>query len=124
MNVIMIGKKDAPEWVVLPYEDYVRMLAQVEELKDITDFDRITAAIDAGEETIPADVVYNWKENNTHPIKGWREYRGLTQAELAKAAGISTPYLAQIEGGTRKGSIATLQKVAQALRVSVNDLLE
>ena len=38
-----------------------------------------------------------------NPIKIWRTYRGLTQAELAQRAGISVPYLSQIENQKRTG---------------------
>jgi hypothetical protein len=62
-------------------------------LQDIRDYDVIKAAIERGEEElIPAEVVYA-KLDGDNPIKVWREYRGLTQQQLARAAGISTPYL-------------------------------
>lgn len=40
-----------------------------------------------------------------------RERRGLTQGAMAEAAGISRPYLAQIEGGTRIPSDDVVQRL-------------
>ena len=49
------------------------------------------------------------------PIKVRRNRRGLTQRELAEAAGIGAGYLAQIESGTRRGSPETLAAIERAL---------
>jgi transcriptional regulator with XRE-family HTH domain len=57
-------------------------------------------------------------------IKRLRKRRGLTQAALAKAAGVHRVYVAQIEGQTKVPSIATLEKLAKALGVKVGRLLE
>jgi transcriptional regulator with XRE-family HTH domain len=57
-------------------------------------------------------------------IKRFRERRGLTQAALARAAGVHRVYFAQIEGQTKVPSIATLEKIAKALGVKVGRLLE
>lgn len=48
----------------------------------------------------------------------------MTQAALAEAAGVHRIYIAQIEGGTKVPSIATLEKIAKALGVKVGRLLE
>ncbi|WP_454736907.1 helix-turn-helix domain-containing protein [Cupriavidus necator] len=50
-----------------------------------------------------------------HPVKAWRNYRRKTQDALAQAAGLSKPYLSQIENRTRAGSRDALQKLAKAL---------
>jgi XRE family transcriptional regulator of biofilm formation len=54
----------------------------------------------------------------------WREKKGLTQVALAKKAGITQAYLAQIESGERKNpSLDILQRLAKALRVPITKLL-
>ncbi|HVZ06986.1 helix-turn-helix domain-containing protein [Rhodopila sp.] len=53
----------------------------------------------------------------------WRKHRGLTQAELAVAAGLSQAFVAQIEGGEREGTVQALARIARALRVRIEDLL-
>jgi XRE family aerobic/anaerobic benzoate catabolism transcriptional regulator len=57
-------------------------------------------------------------------IRRLRRQRGLTQADLAKQARVSQPYLSQLEAGTYTNpSIAVLQRVARALNAPVTDLL-
>ncbi|GAM11038.1 putative HTH-type transcriptional regulator [Geobacter sp. OR-1] len=58
------------------------------------------------------------------PIKLWREYRSLTQQELAKKAAISKPYLSQIETGKRQGKVETLSAIARALDVPLDVLVD
>ena len=72
---------------------------------------------------IPATVA-NSILDGEQPVKVWREHRGLTQDTLAAKAGISKPYLCQIETRKRVGALKTLQAIAGALAVSVNDLQE
>jgi len=61
--------------------------------------------------------------DGTHPVKAWREHKGLTLQALADAAGVSKPYVSQIEGGKRAGTAATLRKLATALGVPPGALL-
>ena len=56
-----------------------------------------------------------------------REQRGLSRLSLRRLsdlAGISNPYLSQIERGLRKPSAEILQSIARALRISAETLYE
>ncbi len=53
-----------------------------------------------------------------------REAMNLTKAELARRAGVSAPYLSQIESGDRAPSEAVLRQLAGALDMKNIDLLE
>lgn len=124
MNVQVIERNGRPEWAVLPYEDYLRLFEQAEMLRDIQDYDRIKAAVESGEEEVlPAELVYALADGD-NPLRAWREYRRLTQQQLAEAAGISVPFLSQLETGKRKASMGVMAKLARTLRVAVDDLLE
>jgi DNA-binding XRE family transcriptional regulator len=57
------------------------------------------------------------------PLAFWRRRRGLTQAALAAAVGVSQPYLAQIETGARKGDVRLYARMAKALRLRIEDLV-
>jgi len=57
-------------------------------------------------------------------LKRLRLRRGLTQDALAKKVGLHRVYLAQIEARTKTPSLATLEKLAKALKVKVAELLE
>ena len=58
-------------------------------------------------------------------IKRLRAQRDMTQEELAKKAGVTQGYIAQLERGLRKNpSLPSLRKLARALGVPVTELLE
>ena len=73
------------------------------------------------EETIPMSMADRLCRENA--VKVWRTYRGITATELAAAADISNSQLSAIESGDSSGSVTTLQRIAEALEVSVDDLL-
>ena len=56
-------------------------------------------------------------------IKRERDRKGWTQEELARKVPIHRVYLAQIESAAKVPSIATLEKIAKALRVNIAKLL-
>jgi ribosome-binding protein aMBF1 (putative translation factor) len=70
------------------------------------------------QETVPAELV-NRLIAGDNAVKVWREHRGLSQRTLAARAGLNFAYLSQIETGARKGSIATMKKLAEALGVDL-----
>lgn len=72
-------------------------------------------------EGLPHSVVRAMIEG-VSPIKAIREYRGLTQAALAEAAGTSPAYLLRIERGERSAGKRLLVRLAAALNVDVDDL--
>lgn len=51
-------------------------------------------------------------------VKACRLSAGMTQAQLAEAADISTPFVANIESGQKMVSVLTLCALSSALRVS------
>ena len=55
-------------------------------------------------------------------IKQQREQAGKSVRQLAEAAGVSNPYLSQIERGLRKPSADILQQIAKGLRISAEAL--
>ena len=122
-NVQFILKEGQPEYAVLPYELYTQLVENAEMLQDIRDYDDAIARIQSGEEElIPAHVPYAIIDGE-NPVKVWREYRGLTQQQLAEAAGISAAYLSQIETGKREGKTAVLQAIARAMNLDLDDVV-
>lgn len=74
------------------------------------------------EEPVPAAMVKRMLAGE-RPIRVWREHRGLTLAALADRAGIARPYLSQIETGKRDGTARTMKKLADALALTVDDII-
>ncbi len=91
-------------------------------LQDIRDYDDAKRAIAQGEELVPAEVTYAILDG-ANPVRVWREHRGLTQQQLADAAGISTPYLSQVESGKRTGRPEVLSAIAAALHLTLDDIV-
>jgi len=59
-----------------------------------------------------------------HNVKHWRTQKQLSQMELCKTTGLSQPYLSQLEAGERKPSLATIERLADALAVPVSALFQ
>ena len=57
-------------------------------------------------------------------IREQRDLSRLSLRRLSDLAGISNPYLSQIERGLRKPSAEILQQIAKALRISAETLYE
>ncbi len=55
-------------------------------------------------------------------LREQRRNAQLSLRQLADAAGVSNPYLSQIERGLRKPSAEILQQIAKALRISAETL--
>jgi two-component system, response regulator len=57
-------------------------------------------------------------------IKTERSVRRISQEELAERAGLHRTYVCDLERGVRNPSIASIEKLAQALELSVSSLFE
>lgn len=56
-------------------------------------------------------------------IREVRRTRGMTQVQLAEAAGISASHMGDIETGRSSFSVEVLQKICRALHVSADSIL-
>lgn len=118
----MIDTPRGERMVVLPLKDYERLCAAAEDLADMRAYDRAKQALAAGtDELIPADFGDRILDGES-PVRVWREYRGLSVKQLAAGAQISAAYLSQIEGGSRNGSLSTINALAKCLSLDVDDL--
>jgi len=117
---------DTPEGgklVVLPLAEYEKLRAAARAVTDVAAYDAAKRRLKAGEdELVPAEVA-NRLLDGENPVRVWRTYRGMTLAELSKAAGISQPYLSQIENGSRDGTVSTMRALAEALGVDLDDII-
>lgn len=118
VQVIAIDNK--PVAYVVPADIWVRVQAMVEEAEDAATYAEAVANDDGVR--YPAAVAAAVAGGAT-PVRAWRKHRGLTLQALASAAGLSRPFVSQIEGGKRAGTATTLKKLAAALQVPVGALL-
>jgi len=123
MNVQIIKTPHGEEMAVLPKADYDKLLEAFEDREDIEAGRKFRAKLSAGEEElIPAEYL-NRMIDGENKIKVWRDFRGMTARALADAAGLSAPYVSQIESGAREGSLDALRKIAEALKVTIDELI-
>lgn len=114
--------REGKEFAVLPMEELQRLMDDAEMLADVKAYDTAKARLERGEdELIPLEVTERRLARES-AVKVWREYRGLTQEQLAKAAKVSRAMVAAIEAGHKKGGIGTLKKLAAALKVDLDNL--
>jgi DNA-binding XRE family transcriptional regulator len=106
---------DGKPFVLVPEKEF-------EDMMDIITAKAIMARVAAGEETWPAELVYELFETESR-IRTFRTYRKMTVSELAGAAGISQPYLSEIETGKKTGSVDVLKRIASVLGVDLDDLV-
>ena len=122
MKPQIIKKDNKPEYAVIPYDEYRRLVADSEMLADVRSFDAARQALVTGEEElVPAEVVDRLLDGD-NPVRVWREYRGLSAADLAKECGVTAAAISQIESGKRKSSVTLLKKIARTLKVDLDTL--
>lgn len=80
--------------VVLPIAEWERLQERLENRADIAAAAPILA--DPAEYRLPLEVVERIADG-IHPVRALREWRGLSQAALAEAAGVAQPTVARIE---------------------------
>src|SRR4030088_1267704 len=117
---VMTKSPKGDDIVFLSLKEYDRLLLAANE--DATDAAVAKKAIARNEETLSEAEIDELLAART-PLAFWRKKRGLTQTELARAAGIAQGFLSEIESGLKTGDVTLLQRIALALEVSLLDLV-
>lgn len=127
-NVQSIFTPSGEELVVISRADYDDLVAGVVDLDDDAVAARIVAdslaALERGDEIALPEETWARLEARQNPVRVLREFRAMTQTELAKAAGLSQSYLSEIERGSREGTLSTIKTIAKALAVPLSVLTE
>ncbi len=92
-------------------------------LVPLHEYRMMTAGQAAAESGLPEDLLDAVFAREQNPVKLLRKHRGMTQSELASAAGLSRPYLTEIETGKKDGSVNALKAIAMALQIPAGLLL-
>ncbi len=111
------------ETVTIPKAEYQRLCTVEEDLADIQAALVVQARIDAGSEEFVSEAVAERLLDGEPPLRVWREHRGFSQAALARAADTSRVQIVDIEAGRGTGSVRTLRRLADALRISLDDVV-
>ena len=117
---VMTKSPKGDDIVILSRKEYDRLLVAANE--DVTDAAVAKKAMARNEETLSETELDELLAART-PLAFWRKKRGLTQTDLAKAAGIAQGFLSEIENGLKTGDVTVLQRIAIALEISLLELV-
>ncbi len=105
--------------VVMSLKDYERLV----DAADIAAANKVRGDVSAGrDEMVPAGVVKRLLAGK-NAVRVWREHRGLSARDLAAESGLSAAYVSEIETGKKDGSISAVKRIAEVLKVDLDDLV-
>lgn len=135
---VSVGAEPMPprsrDVIVLPRADYERLLELAEngrrpepaefdeDRADNVRADGIRANLAVGRDETISDAELGELLDAPTPLRFWRRRRGLTQAELAAAAGTAQSHISAIEKGDVGPSFETMRRIADTLKISLDDL--
>ena len=119
---------EGAEMVLLTRAEFEAMMEIVveaeEDAADAEIFRERKAALDAGYTVVlPAEVSARVLKGEGL-LRSLRNWRGMTQAEVAEKAGLTQGYLSDLEARKREGTPATLRKIAEAMGVDPRMLVD
>ena len=117
MNAQIIEQDGKPVFAVVPFAEWQALLQRLEARQDIDD---AHAARDG--ESLPAELVNRLLDGDDHPLRVWRQYRGLTLAALAAQVEVTRQMLSMVENGRSRASAALLERLAEALGCDMEDI--
>lgn len=119
LDVKMIESPGGEQLVIMSRGAYEHLLDQA----DVSAHTKVLKALDVGdEETLSTQEMLELFDAQT-PLAFWRRKRGFTQADLGRQIAVSQSYIASLESGKRKGDPVHFRKLAEALGVSMEDLV-
>ena len=124
MAAIMTKTPGGEDIVILSRAEYEALTAESEDRTDAARARAVLAHLEAGEEELLTGAELDALLAAPTPLAFWRRKRGLTQAVLAREAGIAQGFLSEIEAGKKTGDVGTLRRIAQALNIRLDDLVE
>jgi len=115
------GGRSPTVFVRLPRAKYVALLERIEDLEASLVLKRAAESVEKCQ-YLPIELVDRMIAGE-HPVRIWREHRGLTLAALSAKSGVGLSYIAEIEHGKKPGSASALKNLAEALGVETGDLV-
>jgi len=106
----VIKQGGRPAFAVIPWDEYQDLVSHY--------------VPDESDVWFPQEVVEANAVRGESLIKAWREHLGLTQAELAEKSGLAQSAVARAERPDTKPRIATIKKLAEAMNLSVAQLVD
>lgn len=109
-NMQILKHDGKPAFAIIPWDEYQALLNN-------------QIGVDESDVLFPHNVVIA-NINGDSLIKAWREHFGMTQKELAEKTGIKQPTLARMEKSDSTPRKSSLAKLADAMGITVEQLIE
>jgi predicted XRE-type DNA-binding protein len=114
-KVIDIG---GAEMVLLTRAEFDALMQRIEDAEEnaelVAIYDERMARLKAGISVVLPPEVSMRVLKGEGILKALRNWRGMTQAEVAEKTGFTQGYLSDLEAGKREGTAQTLRMIAQA----------
>ena len=107
-DIQIIRQGGKPAFAVVPYDKWLE----------------ITGSDEDENIYIPHEVVGYQLKEGLSLIAAWRKHLNITQKELAAKTGMTQPAIAQIEKPGSKTQVKTLEKIAMAMGLDIEQLTE
>ena len=105
----IIAKNGVPLFVVVPYDEYIADIQRAKKAEKKVYF--------------PQEVVEKAAIEGKSIVRAWREYKRMTQKDVAATMGITQAAYCQLEKSQDRLRPATLKKIAHALGITENQLM-
>ena len=113
MRVETITRK-GKEFALIPVRTLQKLMEDAEMLADVKAYDAAKARLEDGsDELIPLEITER-RLKGEPALRIWRQYRKLTQEQLAKKARVSRALIAAIETKRKTGAVGTWKKLGRA----------
>ena len=115
---------DGVPYVILREADYQYPVNEADMASDVGFAEAADRRLESGEdELVPFDLLTQMLARD-NPVRVWREFRGLSQSELAERADVDRSHLSRLErSGSGSGNAVTLRKLADALNCAIDNLV-
>ena len=122
-KIQIIESPGGDRFAVVPLAEYERLQAAAEMLEDVSAYDAAKRALAAGEEELVPQEIAN-ADRRRKPRTRLTRLSRCSRARTCRGGGSKSRrmYRAQIESGQRDGNFDTMQRIAEALKVSLDDL--
>ena len=123
MTVIRTTTPTGEPIVIMSEAEFERLRELAEDAEDIAAGSRVEAALAAGWEELLTREELDALRDAPSPLAFWRQKRNVALEHLAGRTGADLDSLAAVERGERLGDVHLYQRLAQELRIDMEDLI-
>ncbi len=110
------------DYMRIPMADFEALRLELYILLGSHDIYEYSVACEDKVAIYPKEIRQRIVDKEESPVRIFRDYRKMTQSDLANKVGVDKSMISHIENGNKKGSTKTLLKIAKALNMDLNDL--